>query len=132
MDVSAVIREVESSVEPSTMAAPVRRRGGEAPEARGERHDPPLADRAPAPPPRPRQIDPSEGVAERASLEYEMAKRHVRDANPEAGATAEELYIPGWVRITYAARARRGWFLPAPTTLAGYGEEENATEKPSE
>ena len=133
MDVSAVTREVEPVVDPAAMTAPARRRGQDAPEPRSERHDAPLAERAPAPAPaRVRQIDPSEGVAERASATYELAKRHARESSGDSAATAEELYIPGWVRITYASRARRGWFLPAPTTLAGYGEDEKSTQKPSE
>jgi len=128
MDVSAVIREVEPAVDPLARAAPVRRRGEDAPQPRSERHDQPAPQRAPlpAPPPATRHIDPSEGVAERASagLDHSSATARARDA----GASSEELRLPGWVRLTYASRARRGWFLPAPTDLAGYGEEEHGKE----
>ncbi|MGH2686457.1 MAG: hypothetical protein ACRDJP_13415 [Actinomycetota bacterium] len=56
--------------------------------------------------------DPSEAVAERMRAGIDTTR------------TSDELWIPAWVRVAYAARARRGWFLPAPTDLAGYGEEE--------
>jgi hypothetical protein len=125
MDVSAVIREVEPAVDPSARTAPVRRRREDAPQPRNERHADPSTDRAPAPPPRTRHIDPHEGVAERASAGInQRANARVAEAAADP-ASSEELWIPGWVRITYASRARRGWFLPAPTTLAGYGEEDD-------
>ena len=124
MDVSAVIRQVEPAVDPLAKTAPVRRRGEDAPRPRSERHDQPAPQRAPLPVTRgaARHIDPSEGVAERASagLDHSRVAARARDA----GASSEELRLPGWVRITYASRARRGWFLPAPTDLAGYGDED--------
>ena len=67
----------------------------------------------PAPEPE-RRVDPSEALSERVRSGIDSTR------------TSEELWIPAWARVAYAARARRGWFLPAPTDLAGMSDEDPA------
>src|SRR5688572_24992571 len=70
----------------------------------------------PPPPPAGRVVDASEALAERARTGLDRPS--VLAPPPPSEAT--EVWIPAWVRAQYAARARRGWFMPAPTLLAGY------------
>src|SRR4051812_15167880 len=57
-----------------------------------------------------RHVDPSEGVAERASSGIDR----LPVVAPSPPRESNQLWIPAWVRATYASRARHGWFLPAP------------------
>ena len=114
MDV-AMVREVERTAPPATAAVPVRRREQPASEAAASRR---AAARHGGPE---RTFDPAEGVAERlgAGVDKLQAESHAATADPPS----QELWIPAWVRSTYASRARKGWFMPAPQALAGYSDE---------
>lgn len=124
MDVSAVRREFRPVVDPLARAAPTRREREDAAGSDDRRDDqpPPHRPRSPVPPPS-RHVDPCEGVAERATSGLDNPRP--RAAADVDGTVSEELWIPGWVRLAYASRARRGWFLPASTMLAGYGDEDD-------
>ena len=126
MDVSRV-RAVERRPAEVTPARPAERSAepdGSLPDAP---HRPPVA------PPfdhvvqtRRRAAEAAEAIAERAAAGFARSEGRDAAAALDSAGKAEELWIPSWVRVQYAARARKGWFLPAPTDLAGYGEEDDA------
>ena len=69
-----------------------------------------------------RHVDVTRAVAERVVANIDKPK------SAEAAPASSELWIPTWVRAAYAARARRGWFLPPPAALAGYADEDQKAE----
>ena len=108
MDVSEVTRQ-QSTGAGSALAAGARVAGAPAP--------PEAPTRPPAPPAaHQRAVDPSEALAERLHTGLDRPSALA----PPPPSEATEVWIPAWVRAQYAARARRGWFMPAPTLLAGY------------
>ena len=72
-----------------------------------------------------RAAEAAEAIAERAAAGFARAEGRDAAAAMDSAGKGQELWIPSWVRVQYAARARKGWFLPAPTDLAGYGEEDD-------
>jgi hypothetical protein len=114
MDVSAAVRAVESQAGAAVVRSRNETSVARVPDAaidERRRAAPESHERRP-------RLDPSEGVAERAGAGVDRA------AATDAADGSQELWIPAWVRVAYAARARRGWFLPAPSQLAGYSDDE--------
>jgi hypothetical protein len=72
------------------------------------------------------RVDPLEAYAERAKAGIDRASPSA-PAPPDAAIDerAKDVWIPAWVRAQYASRARKGWFLPPLTLLAGYGDGED-------